>query len=178
MKREKNHLSLPLLRRIFAKKNTVCALCGKPTGKNRYQVGKTNSGALVWLCFHCASRNYRNQVKIDPETGAVEVFSPRGTPIVPAAPGKDREAPIQEAAPEAAPEAARKPAPEPVRTVMPAEESTVIHVAVPEDSDSSDAAGSPMLLADELQKYKDKLDSGTITEEEFYALKWKLLGME
>lgn len=167
MKTEKKRSAVAaLLRRTFAK-NTDCAICGSPTGKNRYQVGKRNDGALVWLCFHCATRNYRNQLRVDPITGQVEVIAAYKPPVKAEEPSGRVDVPESH------------PAPEPVRPVSAAADAP-IRVEVPEDSgdgEDGDTAGSPMLLADEVQKYKDKLDQGTITEEEFQTLKRKLLGL-
>ena len=167
MKTEKKRSAVAaLLRRTFAK-NTDCAICGKPTGKNRYQVGKRNDGVLVWLCFHCATRNYRNQLRVDPATGEVEVLSTGKAPAKAEAPSERFEVPESH------------PAPQSARPV-PAAADAPIRVEVPEDTDDGEnenLSGSPMLLADEVQKYKDKLDQGTITEEEFQALKRKLLGL-
>lgn len=46
---------------LFSKKNvdnspSICALCNKPLGLNRYLIGKTSTGKMLWKCPDCAKK--------------------------------------------------------------------------------------------------------------------------
>ena len=58
----------------FFKKEVVCAVCGKTTGLNRYKMGETTKGEEIWQCAACAKKYANNYIKIDYETGKVEVI--------------------------------------------------------------------------------------------------------
>lgn len=58
----------------FFKKEVVCAVCGKTTGFNRFKMGETTKGEDIWQCAECAKKYANNYIKIDFETGKVEVI--------------------------------------------------------------------------------------------------------
>lgn len=58
----------------FLKKEVTCAVCGKTTGLNRFKMGETTQGDIIWQCAECAKKYSNNYLKIDYTTGKVEVI--------------------------------------------------------------------------------------------------------
>ena len=146
-----------------------CAICGKEVGLNRFMIGRTTSGKEIWKCPACTKLG--GFIKIDYVTGKAVIIQNEDTE-------KRMKCNVCGHFYCYTYEDILRSA---VRSTCPNCNSTDIREVQTDEwerrfeaSVQTPAQTSP---ADELKKYKELLDCGVITQEEFNAKKKQLLGL-
>ena len=194
----------------FLAPTATCAVCGKKIGLNRFKIGKTTDGKLIWKCMDCTKKG--GLLRIDYATGKATIIDNKDTEVrmkcnacghvycytyedvaknadLAKSAALDSVVSVGEVlggtrlnAHAASANADRKMSRVVDYAKCPHCHSADVRALSKEEwgAENTQQAQTPsptISAADELIKFKDLLDSGIITQEEFDAKKKQILGL-